>query len=146
MKKMFAVFTLLVSVSLAFANPPVTEKVLQKFKESFPAIQEVKWYEGNDYYEAYFEKDGVKYHLLYNPDGKVTGSRNYYTADKLSPFLKAKVGEKYPGKTIFGVTEITNSDEMYYVLALEDDTTWTNIRMDATGQIHQLEKMQKAAK
>ena len=143
---MFAVLALLVSAAVAFAAPPVTEKVLQKFKASFPAVQEVTWYEGSNYYEAYFEKDNVKYHLFYDKEGRITGSRNYYVGEKLCPFLKAKVAEKYPGKTIFGVTEITTGEERYYVMALEDEKTWTNIRVDAVGQIQVLDKMQKAEK
>lgn len=145
MKKMFALVALLVCAALSYANPPVTEKVARQFRESFPAVQDVKWYEGVNYFEAYFEQDDVKYHLLYNPEGKVIGSRNYYKAEKLSPYLKAKVGEKYPGKSIFGVTEIANSEEMFCVVVLEDGKTWTNVRVDAMGQIYQLEKLKKAA-
>jgi hypothetical protein len=64
----------------------------------------------------------------------------------LSPFIKARVSEKYPGKTIFGVTEITNQDEMYYVIALEDAAGWTNVKVNAIGQISVLEKLRKSPK
>jgi hypothetical protein len=84
---------------------------------------------------VYFEKDEVKYQIRYNKAGKIVSTRNYYGGPKLCSFIKTKLAEKFSDKTIFGVTEITNSDEMYYVVVLEDDNCWTNVRCDATGRM-----------
>jgi len=145
MKKTFAILALLVVASVSFANPPVTEKVLKQFSASFPAVKDAKWYENENSYEAFFVKDDMQYHLFYDLSGKVTGSRNYYTADHLAPFIRAKVHEKFADKTIFGVTEITNGEEMFYDISLEDSKGWTNIRVNTIGQVSVLEKMTKAA-
>ncbi len=144
MKKMFLNLLLICAVSTAFANPPVSEQVLKQFTSIFPTVQDAKWFESGDHYDVYFEKDEVKYHIRYNSNGKMMNTRNYYSGAKLSPFLKAKVAEKFPGKSIFGVTEITNSEEMYYVVVLEDETSWTNVHSDAIGQMKVLEKLKKA--
>lgn len=146
MKKTFATLAVLLLTLFAFANPPVSEKVLKQFTSIFPTVQDARWFEAEDHYDVYFEKEGVKYHIRYDLNGKMVSTRNYYDATKLSPFLKAKLSEKYPGKTIFGVTEITSSEEMFYVINLEDEKRWTNIRVDATGQITEIEKLQKAEK
>lgn len=146
MKKTFATLAVLLVTLFAFAKPPVTEKVLKQFSHLFPTVQDARWFEAEDHYDVYFEKEDVKYHVRYDLDGKIISTRNYYTGAKLSPFLKAKVAEKYPGKTIFGVTELTTSEEMFYVINLEDEKRWTNIRVDATGQITEIEKLQKAEK
>ncbi|HEV7331560.1 MAG TPA: hypothetical protein VGN63_11020 [Flavisolibacter sp.] len=147
MKKSIANLLVIFAVSVAsmsFANPPVTEKVLKQFSASFPTVMDAKWFEGDNYFDVYFEKEEVKYNIRYDRNGKVLSTRNYFPGSKLSPFLKGKVAEKFPEKTIFGVTEITNSEEMYYVIVLEDKNTWTNVRADATGQLTILEKLKKA--
>lgn len=146
MKKTFATLAILLMALCSFANPTVNEKVLKQFSSLFPTVQDAKWFEAEDHYDVYFEKDGVKYNIRYDLNGKIVSSRNYYTSERLCPFLKAKVAEKYPGKKIFGVTEITSSEEMFYVINLEDEKCWTNIRADATGQISLIEKLQKAEK
>jgi hypothetical protein len=147
MKKSIANLLVICAVSLAamsFDNPPVTEKVLKQFSASFPTVVDAKWFEGDNYYDVYFEKEQIKYNIRYDRNGKILSTRNYYTAEKLSPFLKGKVAEKFPDKTIFGVTEITNSEEMYFVLVLEDKTSWTNVKADATGTLTVIEKLKKA--
>ena len=147
MKKSIANLLVICAVSLAamsFDNPPVTEKVLKQFSASFPTVLDAKWFEGDNYYDVYFEREQIKYNIRYDRNGKILSTRNYYPGSKLSPFLKAKVGEKFPDKTIYGVTEITNNEEMYFVIVLEDKTTWTNVQADAVGQLTVLEKLKKS--
>ncbi|MDQ3278384.1 MAG: hypothetical protein M3Q06_08650 [Bacteroidota bacterium] len=147
MKKLFASLLLLCAISVAttsFANPPVTEQVLKQFTSSFPTVVDARWFEGDNYFDVYFEKEQVKYNIRYDRKGKILSTRNYYTGEKLAPFLRSKLAEKFPGKTVFGVTEITNSEEMYYVIALEDKTSWTNVHADAVGQLTVLEKLKKS--
>lgn len=144
MKKTLALIVFFLVATVSFAKPPIAEKVLKQFTAVFPSVQDAKWFEGEDHYDVYFEKEGIQYRIRYDLNGKMVNTRNYYTGEKLCPFLKAKVAEKYPGKSVFGVTEITNSDEMFYVLNLEDAKTWTTVRVDATGQFTELDKMKKA--
>lgn len=146
MKKTFLILVLMFAVSASFAHPPVAEKVLKQFTAVFPSVLDAKWFEGDDHYDVYFEKDNVKYHVRYDLNGRMVSTRNYYTGEKLSPFLKAKLSEKYPGKTVFGVTEITSSEEMFCVINLEDARSWTTVRVDAVGQITELEKLTKGGK
>lgn len=144
MKKMLFNLLLLGAVSFAFATPPVNEQVMKQFTALFPTVQDARWFESGNDYEVYFEKDDVKYNIRYDRSGKIISTRNYYPGSKLCPFIKSKVTEKFSGKSIFGVTEITTNDEMYYVVVLEDDDTWTNVHADATGRLNVLEKMKKA--
>ena len=144
MKKLLLNLVLIGAVSFAFAMPPVSEQVLKQFSSTFPSVKDAKWFENENYYDAYFEKDEVKYHIRYDRNGKIISTRNYYAGKKLCPFIKAKLAEKYADKTIFGVTEITNSDEMYYVVVLEDANSWTNVQVDATGRFTVLAKLKKA--
>ena len=144
MKKTIVSFVLLLAVSVSFAKPPVTEKVLKQFSVLFPSVADAKWFEGEDHYDVYFEKDNTKYTIRYDLNGKIVSTRNYYKGDKLSPFLKSKIAEKFPTKLIYGVTEVSNSDEMFCVVNLEDAKSWTTIRIDAIGRITVQEKLQKS--
>ena len=147
MKKSIASLLVICAVSIAamsFDNPPVTEKVLKQFSTSFPTVVDAKWFEGDNYFDVYFEKEETKYNIRYDRNGRILSTRNYYPGSRLAPFLKCKVAEKFPDKTIFGVTEITNSEELYLVVVLEDKDTWTKVLTDATGQLTVLEKLKKA--
>ena len=144
MKKIILNLAFIFAVTVAFANPPVTEQVLKQFSTTFPAVNNAKWFESENHYDVYFEKDEVKHHIRYTRSGKIESTRNYYPGSKLCTFLRAKVAEKFPTKSIFGVTEITNSNEMYYVVVLEDDKSWTNVHVDAIGQMNVLEKLNKS--
>ena len=55
------------------------------------------------------------------PDGIVLSTTRYYTEQNLSPAIRAKVNEKYPGKKIFGITEVSNSENLTYNIVLEDE-------------------------
>ena len=144
MKKVLLNLLLISIVSVAFATPPVSEQVIKHFKAVFPTVEDARWFENDDYYDVYFEKEETKYHIRYDRNAKIVSTRNYYSGSKLCPFIKSKVTEKFNGKNIFGVTEITTSNERYYVVVLEDENTWTNVKADAVGQLTVLEKLKKA--
>jgi hypothetical protein len=144
MKKMLFSLLLIGAVTVAFATPPVNEKVMKQFQSVFPAVENARWFESDGHYDVYFEKENTKYQIRYDENGKILSTRNYYPGSKLCPFIKAKLNEKFADKSIFGVTEITNSNEMYYVIVLEDEDTWTNVQADAIGQLRTLTKMKKA--
>lgn len=144
MKKTLAVLAALTLSLSSFAYSPIADEVLKQFSAVFPTVQDAKWFEAKDHYDVYFEKEGVKHQIRYDHKGKIVSTRNYYDGTKLCAFLKTKLAEKYPGKTIFGVTEITNADEMFYTVTLEDKKKWTTLRISPVGQISEEEEMNKA--
>jgi hypothetical protein len=146
MKKIL--FTLLIAtfVSTSFANTPVNEKVLKTFGKMFPSVENAKWYDYENYYEAYFDKDDVKCRVRFDIDGKIISTIRYYGESKVSPFLKAKLANRYPGKTIFGVTEVNSDFELNYHFVLEDDKNWMHVKSDGTGVMEVTDKFKKAEK
>ena len=112
------------SATSVFAAPYalVTEKVLKVFHEAFPEVKQPIWYTFDNYYEVYFTNpDNSSCRIDYNPDGIVLSTTRYYTEQNLSPAIRAKVNEKYPGKKIFGVTEVSNNENVTYHIVLEDE-------------------------
>src|SRR6478672_853498 len=144
MKKILLTLVILASVSFAYANPPVSEKVLKIFSNTFPGVENAKWYEYETYYEAYFDKDDIKCRVRFDLDGKVMNTIRYYGEKTVCPFLKAKIAQKYPGKKIFGVTEVNNEDELTYNFVLEDEKNWLHVKSDGTGQMQVTDKFKKA--
>jgi hypothetical protein len=146
MKKIFFVIALACVSTFAFAAPPVSEKVLKIFKAVFPDVENARWYESETHYEVYFEKQDVKCRIRYDLDGKVMSTIRYYEEKDLPPFLRLKITQKYPGKKVFGVTEMNSENELAYHVVLEDKEHWYNIAADALGQMSLSEKFKKADK
>ena len=145
MKKILVICLAAILTTAAASADPVNEKVLQVFAASFPEVQQTTWYNYGTYYAVYFKNtDGSKCRIEYDPDGNIMSTTRYYSGEALSPFIRAKVSEKFPGKQLFGVTEVSSADEMVYHIVLEDEKNWYNIKSDATGSISLEKKMVKS--
>ena len=144
MKKILLTLMLIAAVSFSYANPTVNEKVLKIFSKVFPSVENAKWYEYETYYEAYFDKDDIKCRVRFDLDGKILSTIRYYGEKTVSPFLKAKISQKYPGKKIFGVTEVNTETELSYNVVLEDEKNWVHVKADGTGQMEVTDKFKKA--
>ncbi|RYZ28851.1 MAG: hypothetical protein EOO10_08185, partial [Chitinophagaceae bacterium] len=113
MKKILLTLVIMTAVLFSYANTPftVSEKVLKVFSTTFPGVEDAKWYEYETFYEAYFDKDDIKCRVRFDLEGKILNTIRYYGEKTVSPFLKAKIAQKYPGKKIFGVTEVNDESE-----------------------------------
>lgn len=145
MKKFLAICFAAILATGTLSAAPVTEKVLKVFTTSFPEVQETSWYSYDTYYSVYFKNtDGSKCRIDYDPDGNILSTTRYYSAEALPPFIRGKVNQKFSGKKIFGVTEVSTADELAYHIVLEDDKNWYNIKSDAIGYISLEKKMVKS--
>jgi hypothetical protein len=151
MKKIiFACLTAFISTTAVFAAPVspasvVTEKVLKVFHDAFPEVKQPSWYNFDNYYEVYFTNaDNTSCRIDYSPDGIVLSTTRYYTSQNLAPAIRAKVNEKYPGKKIFGITEVSNNEMVTYHIVLEDEKYWLTVQSDATGNISLEKKLVKS--
>ena len=144
MKKIFFAIALLVSAASFATSPEVDEQVSKQFKETFPAAIEVKWYDYETFYEVVFKNNDILCRVKYDLKGNIISTRRDYHEKDLSLFIIAKVKEKYAGKKIFGVTEITSSEGVTYNIVLEDDKNWINLNSDESGNISQVQKLKKA--
>lgn len=148
MKKIiFVCLAAFISTTSVFAAPAslVTEKVLKVFHDAFPEVTQPTWYNFDNYYEVYFTNaDNSSCRIDYNPDGIVLNTLRYYGSQNLAPAIRAKVNEKYPGKKIFGITEVSTSDILTYHIVLEDSKYWLTVQSDATGNISLEKKLVKS--
>jgi hypothetical protein len=148
MKKIILVcFATVVTAASMFAAPTsfVSEKVLKVFHAAFPEVKQPIWYSYENYYEVFFANaDNSSCRIDYAPDGTVLNTTRYYKEANLSPVVRAAVNEKYPGKKIFGITEVSNNENITYYIVLEDSKHWYNVQSNATGNISLDKKLLKA--
>ena len=145
MKKILVICFLAILATSSVSADPVNEKVLKVFSTSFPEVQQTTWYNYDTYYSVYFKNaDDLKCRIDYDTEGNIISTTRYYSAEALPPFIRAKVNQKFAGKKIFGITEVSTADELAYHIVLEDEKTWYNIKSDATGSISLERKMTKS--
>ncbi len=148
MKKLiFLCLVAVISAGSIFASPSpdASEKILKLFHHDFPEVQKQTIYDYGDYYIVYFKEDeNSSCRVFYNLDGDMLKTVKYYSADKLDPFIRAKVDEKYRGKTIYGITEVESEVEHFYQIILQDSKTWYYIKSDPTGSMTLEEKLIKS--
>ncbi len=147
MKKFLAICLVAILATASVFAVPVNEKVLKVFATSFPEVQKTTWYNYENYYAVYFQNsDDSKCRIEYDLVGNILSTTRYYSAEALPPFIRGKVNEKFPGKKIFGITEVSSGDELAYHIVLEDGKTCYNIKSDAVGFISLEKKIAKAEK
>jgi hypothetical protein len=57
-----------------------------------------------------------------------------------------KLSNKYPGKSFFGVTEITSDAGVVYQVVMQDAENWYQVRVGTNGDINFSDKFKKASK
>jgi hypothetical protein len=121
----------------------INEKLVLSFNKTFPQAENVVWQEFSDRYMVHFEEENIRAIVNYDKDGNFLNSTRYYKAENLPLHILYKIIKKYPGKKIFGVTEITNEDSIDYFIKMEDDTNWITVKSDVTGSFQLVEKYKK---
>ncbi|RYY61314.1 MAG: hypothetical protein EOO05_06780 [Chitinophagaceae bacterium] len=143
MKKIILLLLVVASVP-ALAADSLGTKLADKFSAAFPQAKNVKWYTEGENTAVYYENEGITSHIWYDAQGEVLKTRRYYSEKDLTPFMKVKVNQRYPGKEIHGITEISNRDGLFYVITLEDQKNWIQARFESTGESSLIQKMKKS--
>jgi hypothetical protein len=146
MKKMIMTAGALLLLVAAFATrtPDVTEKVLNAFNRTFYAPQDIRWFSSEDGgFEVYFKCDNIRSKVWYDEEGNIKGTLRYYGEYQLPPMVLAKMQKKYSGKTVLGVTEISNETGLSYYIRMEDAKNLWLVKAEADGSADVVEKLRK---
>lgn len=150
MKRTFILSALLVAISassFAFTGHNKlmpNDRLLKSFHSTFVNAEEVKWFDHADYYEVSFYQNNIRANVIYDLAGNFLSSTRYYKAQDLPTSILCKLNKKYADKKIFGVTELTNNDEVNYYVKLEDAKNWMTVKVTGNGQMEVYEKYKKA--
>ena len=145
MKQILMIVLVALTMTATAATPPnINDKVLKAFKETFTNAKDVVWHEIENYYQAHFKQAEIITRASYDKEGNLISTVRYYGEETLPAHVRAKLKKRYAGKTVFGVTEITNNDEISYHIKLVDDKNWYTVKSDAWGWLELKEKYRKA--
>ncbi len=137
MKKFLVSFYLaIISLgSYAFDNSDISEKVLQAFNKTFPQARQVVWTELENTYEVSFLQDDLPSRVTYDKEGEIINITRYYFQKDLPSIILVSVQEKYPGKTISGITEFSADGATDYYITLTDANGGLVIKSDISGNL-----------
>lgn len=149
MKKLLALIAVVGLGFQSFAFEPVNEKLLESFKTSFPNAEQVKWQELPASFVVSFVEEHIRARAYYDKDGELVQLIRYYKDTQLPFAVLHAIQKQFSGKKIFGVIEITSTDnkkivETVYHVKLEDGRNWTTVRIDVTGHAVVTQKLRKA--
>ncbi|HWB24236.1 MAG TPA: hypothetical protein VG738_02100 [Chitinophagaceae bacterium] len=133
---------LLLSATLLNAEPE--SKMEKAFKELFPNAQQVKWHQDDKGYLVSFTQAGMQVKILYDKKGRFTQSLRYYSEKDLPTNILLAVKNKYPGKSIFGVTEQATTNDLIYHVVLFDDGRPVNVAATNDGSVKEEEPAAEA--
>ena len=143
----YLAFLLTGFVAVAAPAPSdINEKVLQAFKQTFAAAQNVTWHQYEDYTQANFEVEKMQVRAQYADDGRLLRTIRYYSEKELLPNIVAKLKKKYGNKQITGVTESSSEDEVSFVINIKDENNWYIVKTDVYGNTQQTDKYKRADK
>ncbi len=143
----YLAFLLTGFVAVAAPAPSdVNEKVLEAFKQTFTAAQNVTWHQYEDYTQANFEVEKMQVRAQYAEDGRLLRTIRYYSEKELLPNIVAKLKKKYGNKQITGVTESSSEDEVSFVINIKDENNWYIVKTDVYGNTQQTDKYKRADK
>jgi hypothetical protein len=147
MKKMISLCLAVTFTLGVYAFPPsdVSGKVLESFHRDFPNVQKQTMQKCGNSVVVYFNQDDhSSCRVFYDLNGVLKEVIKYYDASKLSPFIRSKVNEEYPGKEISSITEVTSENTHFYEIELQSTKVWYQIKCDTDGTITTEKKWHKA--
>lgn len=147
MKTLFFILAFVATTATAFARTSgVNEKVLKQFQETFKDAKEVVWKEYDAFYEVDFKLSTSQMTVRYDADGNVLRYLRYYSGNQLPTLILLKLKNQYPGRTVFGITEFFNDNELNYLVTMKDDKHWYTVKSDTQGNLQQTEKFNRGDK
>ncbi|MFT4093087.1 MAG: hypothetical protein QM640_05555 [Niabella sp.] len=138
-------FVLTISAAAA-ATEPSNAKVVKTFNEVFKAAHDVKWTTTGNYYMAFFTVDGIKIRAILDAKGNLVQTIRYYTENNLPANVLYHVKHDFPGKEVWGVTEVTNNNGVNYRIVLRDNKSYIHINANSLGESEIAKKYKRGDK
>ena len=123
-----------------------TAKIRKVFQKNFPEVTNPSIVNIGEFYLVYFtnKEKNSSCRIFYDNDGNVVETIRNYTAEGLTPFIRAKIDSKYKGKNVFGVTDVANENGHYYEVMLQDEKTLWIVHAEDNGSMYVQKKYKRA--
>jgi hypothetical protein len=147
MKKILVSLSILLTggLSSAFANhdPEPGQQVLDVFKREFAAAQNVTWNKQDEFDKATFLLGDSWVVAYYNTNGELEGCARDILFKQLPLAVMTAVDKRYANADINMVREISNINGTCYSLVVEAKSKKYKIKVDASGNINEVERIKK---
>jgi hypothetical protein len=119
-----------VSIAPGYGNiNAINAKAVRNFYRDFKEASDEKWYKVSNGYIARFVSQGNESMAAYNTKGKWMFTINYYDENKLPDEIKGIVKGTFYDYSITRVEEIHTEDKTIYMIHMQDESTWKNVRV-----------------
>jgi len=119
------------SVNAASEVPSTTVnmKAVKHFTKQFGANNEAKWYQTSEAFVAQFISKGTETKVMYDLKGNWHSTLRTYNEDKMPFDVRDLVKSTYYDFNIMVVYEITHTDNVTYILKIQDSKTIKTLRV-----------------
>jgi hypothetical protein len=102
-------------------------KAFENFKKNFAGGADVKWAFENDVISASFNRDNIQTRVIYNKRGNWVHTISYFPESRIPKKIKSLIRSNYPDYNINGMNEINEGNITFYMINLEDDTSYKQV-------------------
>lgn len=141
MKKIVVCAAVLCMAFSAMAAPG--SKLIQKFKETFPNAENVKWSDDAKGYYVSFHQHGNFEKVFYNKEGDFICSWRYTDGSDLPTNILLQLKHKFGESAINGVTELTREEGTVYEIKLSTKDKWYSVQVTSDGNFADIKKYKK---
>ena len=120
----------------------VSNKAIRDFKKTFRDAKDEKWYTLPNGYLAEFMLSNRKDAVVYDKKGNWKYTICYYDEKSLPDAVRAEVKSVYYDYSISRVEEIRVEDKIIYLVHMQNETTWKNVRV-CDGEMDVIEDFNK---
>jgi hypothetical protein len=129
------------SAVFASEDPQPDQQVLDLFKKEFTSAQNVTWEKQDEYDKAIFMLAGSRAIAYFNAAGQLEGSVRDLFFNQLPLAVMTAVDKRFINAEYYEVREVTNATGTSYRLKLELNNKKYKIKVDASGNIDEVEKL-----
>ena len=118
------------TVTATVVDEKISDNVQRKFKKGFPGITGELWEKSDIGYSVVFTNGNVQNRVFLTRKGNVRLQISYCNEAELPADIRMRVKSVYYDCNIFTVQEISFNKTKFYLISLEDKSTWKIIRVD----------------
>jgi hypothetical protein len=102
-------------------------KAVRSFERLFKGVENTHWYNVDNGLIVYFTDNGIKSRANYSKNGGWLSTIRSYAEEHLPKDIRAQVKREYYDYSITWINEISNETQLYYVVHMQDKTSWKNV-------------------
>ena len=120
----------------------INTKAVRDFGKNYKIATDEKWYKVANGYLAKFASNGNDNMAAYDSKGRWKFTISYYDEKKLPDEIRSIVKSTYYDYSITRVEEIHIDNKIIYIVHMQDDKTWKNVRI-CDGEMEIVEDFDK---